>query len=175
MPSPAGEALRDRGGGVELGGHEVGRAAGVELERVGRVVGEREALLGGPVGDRPAAALQDRDVERVDADLLEDLRRRRPSGAAALRRRLGHRGRDLLLEALQRPVPAALDLGRLGGQRDDRPERLLVARELEVGDVVLEAVVVGGERRRAHELHRAVGPDEAAAGPGGWSRWRAPC
>src|SRR5439155_24178730 len=38
------------------------------------------------------------------------------------------------------------------------------ALELEGGDVVLDAVVVGGKSRGAPEVDRAVGPDEARAG-----------
>ena len=88
------------------------------------------------------------------------------AASAARRRRLRGRRRDLRAEALQRPVAAPLDLGRDVGQRHDRADRLALAGELERRDVALDAVVVGGQRRRAGELDGAVLADEPAARAG---------
>ena len=59
--------------GVELGGHEHGAARGVEVEYLGRVGREEEAVLQRPLADLVAAAGEDRDVERVDLRLEDDL------------------------------------------------------------------------------------------------------
>ena len=67
------------------------------------------------------------------------------------------RRRRLLLQALQRPGAAALDLRRHARQRDQRAELAAAAQELERRDVVLDAVVVGGERRRAAEVDGGAG------------------
>jgi hypothetical protein len=66
--------LRLRGVGVEDRGHEDRAACGVEVEDLGSVRGETEAVLRGPASDGLAAALEDGDVERVDLDLHQHLR-----------------------------------------------------------------------------------------------------
>ena len=58
---------------VEDGGEEDRAALGVEVEHLGRVGREAEAVLLRPGGDVGAAALEDGDVERVDARLQHDL------------------------------------------------------------------------------------------------------
>ena len=72
----------------------------------------------------------------------------------------------LALEALQRPIAAALDLRWHAGQRDEGAELAAAALELEGRDVVLDAVAVAGEGGRAAEVDRAVGADEPGAGLG---------
>ena len=85
--------------------------------------------------------------------------------------RLGDRVR-LADEALEGPVAALLDARRDPGERRQRAERAAAAGELEGGDVVLRAVVVGGQRRRAQQVDRAVRADQAAAGEGRRGRQR---
>src|SRR5439155_20594269 len=63
---------------------------------------------------------------------------------------------DLAVEALEGPVAAPLDLRGDGRQGDDRAELGPAALELERGDVVLEAGVVGGQRARAQEADGAA-------------------
>ena len=120
-----------------------------------------------PLADRVAAALEHRDVERVDLRLEQHLgvavAGRGPATSAAPPRRRRHLAR----EPLQRPVAAALHRRRHAGQRDDRADLLALAGELERRDVALDAVVVRGERRRAHQPDRAVLADQAAAGGAG--------
>jgi hypothetical protein len=69
------EVVGGREVGVEPGGHEVRRAVRVEVEQLGGVVGDREALLLGPGRHLAAAAPHDGHVEGVDLDVLEDLDR----------------------------------------------------------------------------------------------------
>ena len=71
------------------------------------------------------------------------------SGARRRERFRGERRRHLALEPLQGPVAAALHGGRHARQRDDRADLLALAGELERRHVVLDAVVVRGQRRRA--------------------------
>jgi hypothetical protein len=135
----------------------------VEVEHVGRVGCEQESVVDRPLADRVAATAQDGDVERVDLGLLEHLGVRDCTGSSLRERSPRDRGSDLLFEALQRPVAAALDLRRDPGQRHDRADRLAGPAELEAGHVALDAVVVSGERGRAGELDGAVLADQAAA------------
>ena len=76
-------AARRGGIGVEAGGQEDRAALGVEVEHLGRVGRQPEAVRLGPRADVVAAALEDRDVERVDPRLEEDLERRQAAGAAS--------------------------------------------------------------------------------------------
>ena len=135
-------------GGVEAGGHEDLAAVAVEVEHLGGIRREEEAVVAGPAADLVAAALEHRDVEGVDL-LLEDhlgaIGVERRSGG--LERALGGGRGDLLGQALERPVAAAHHVGGDVGERDDRADRLAVARELERRDVALHPVVVGGEGR----------------------------
>ena len=71
----------------------------------------------------------------------------------------------LLDEALEGPVAALLDLRGDPGERRQRPELATAATgELEGRDVVLHAVVVGGQGRGPQQVDRAVRADQAAAG-----------
>ena len=149
---------------VEDGGQEEGAAGAVELEHLGRVVREREAVLLGPGGDVRAAALEDGDVERVDAGLEDDLDvTGAPDGIELGARRLRDRV-GLEEQALEGPVAALLDARRLVRERDDRAELLAATGVLEGGDVVLDTVVVGRERGGAQEADRPVRADEPTAG-----------
>ena len=165
--SPA--RLAELGGapGVELGGHEHRAALGVEVEHLGRVRATARSRSPAPTRrprrPRPSSTVMSRasiSVSRmISTSAAACLATRRH-----LRRTLGRR--DLLGEALQRPVATPLHLRRHVGQRDDRAHRLALAGELEGGHVALDPVVVGGERRRAHQFDGAVLADEAAAGGG---------
>ena len=151
---------------VEDRGEEDRAALGVEVEHFRRVGREAEAVLVGPVGHVRAAALEHGQVERVDARFQHhlDARRRAPAlGAAAAS---GARRRRFADQSLQGPGAAALDAGGHVGQRDERAELAAAAQELEGGDVVLDAVVVGRQGRRAAEVDRAVRADQPGAGEG---------
>ena len=74
--------------------------------------------------------------------------------------------RDFTSEPLQGPVAAAYDRRRHIGQRDDRSDLGALPDELERRDVALDAVVVRGQRGRAHQLDRAVLADEPTARTG---------
>jgi hypothetical protein len=142
---------------VEARRHEDRGSASVEVEHLGGVGRQQEPVLDRPLADRVAATPQHGDVERVDLGFEENLgvaRAQRCAGRLERSVVVGHR--DLLLQALQGPVAAALDLGGDGGQRHDRPDLLALAGELEGGHVALYPVVVGGERRGAHQLDGAV-------------------
>ena len=76
------------------------------------------------------------------------------------------RGSVSRTQALERPVAALLDARRDPGERRQRAELATAAGELERRDVVLHAVVVGGERGGPEEVDRAVRPDQTAAGEG---------
>ncbi len=122
-------------------------------------------MFGRPLADLTAAAAQDGDVQRVDAHLHELLgvtgRTLRRQAAGTPRSRTGSVSR---IEPLQSPVAAALDRGRHAGERHERAElAATAARELERGHVVLDAVVVAGERRGSEQVHGAVRADEPAA------------
>ncbi len=147
---------------VEHRREEDRRPLGVEIEHLGRIRRQPEAVVLGPAADLVGTAAQDGDVERVDADLHQHLCL--VAGGAGgedrgLRDRLG-----LADEALEGPVAALLDLRRDPGEWRERPERPAAAGELERGDVVLLAVVVARQRRRAEQVDRAVRPDQPAAG-----------
>ena len=119
----------------------------------------------GPRADVGRAALEDGDVERVDLDLHELLGADAAGAAAATRRRRTRwTGLGLADQPLERPVAALHDARRDAGQRRDRAERAAAARELEGGDVVLDAVVVAGEGRRPEQVDGAVRADQPAAG-----------
>ena len=91
---------------------KIGGAVGVEVEDLGGIGREREAMLPGPDADLGAAALQDGDVERIDAHLLEDLRARmRRAPADPKKEELRWRWVGLAHEALQGPVSPANDAG----------------------------------------------------------------
>ena len=87
----------------------------------------------------------------------------RAAPAARGRARLGHRF-GLADEALEGPVAALLDLRRHPGEWRQRAERPATAGELERGDVVLLAIVVARQRRRAEQVDRAIRPDQPATG-----------
>ena len=128
-------------------------------------------MLGRPLPDLGAAALQDGDVERVDARGEDDLCRGGNCGlCGAEGEAVESRGSGFADQPLEGPVAAALDLVRNAGQRDERAELAAAARELERRDVVLDAVVVASEGRRAEQIDRAVRPDEARARRGGLRR-----
>ena len=140
---PVTDRLAALGGGVgvEHGGEEDRRARGVEVEDLGRVGRQPEAVIGRPLADRDGPAAQDRDVERVDAD-LEQLLGRAAGGVGGDAHGRGGDRVGLADEALERPVAALLDLRRDAGERRQRPERPAAAGELEGRDVVLLAVVI---------------------------------
>ena len=120
------------GGAVEAGGHEDGAALGVEVEHLRRVGRQQEAVGTRPVADRPAAALEHRDVERVDLG-VEQLTRRcgRLGGLNASETGVLHDRVHLAHQALQGPVAAPLDVGRHAGQRHDRaPLQVHPSRQL---------------------------------------------
>ena len=56
VPCPLRQALLGRPGGVELGGEEHRAALGVEVEHLGRVGREEEAVVDRPLADGVAAA-----------------------------------------------------------------------------------------------------------------------
>src|SRR5438045_924504 len=148
---------RLRGVGVEHRGHEDRTARGVEVENFGCVGRQAEAVLRRPPADGLAATTQDRDVERVDPDLLEDDRVLVPRRARQRQRRAELlRGFRLANETLERPVAAADDVARDARQRHERAEPPAAASELERRDVVLDAVVVAGERRGAEQIDGTV-------------------
>src|SRR5688572_33027994 len=107
-----------------------------------------------------AAAFQDRDVERIDAHLLEH-RRATGAGEGVVVGGPGFwRGWvGLELKPLERPCAAALDLRWHARQRDQRAELSAAALELERRHVMLDAVVVRRERGGTAEVHRAVRAD----------------
>ena len=128
-------------------------------------------MLGRPRADGDRAALEHGDVERVDLRLQDHdgaLRGGR-SGEDAI----GREDRRVRLQdqPLQGPAAALDHLRRDARQRDDRahvPARL--PGVLERRDVVLDTVVVRGERRGAGQADGAVGRQEGAArerAPGG--------
>src|SRR5262245_30062386 len=73
----------------------------------------------------------------------------------------------LARQALERPGAALLDLGGDGGQRDDPADVGDVALVGEGGQVVLDAVVPGGQGGGARQADGAVGGHQAAAGERG--------
>ena len=81
---PVADVLATGRGGlaVERGGQEDLAARGVELEDLGRVGREAEAVVLRPDADLVGAAAQDRDVERVDRDFHQDLGACRRDAAA---------------------------------------------------------------------------------------------
>ena len=79
-------AALERRVAVEDGRQEDRAALGVEVEHLGRVGRQAEAVLLGPDGHVGAAALEDGDVERIDPRLRARLRRP-PSRARSPRRR----------------------------------------------------------------------------------------
>ena len=124
-------------------------------------------MLLGPVGHGLAATLEDRDVERVDAGLEDDLDAiGRSDGGLIETAREGDRGARLEDEALEGPVAALLDGRRLVREGDDRAELPAAPGVLEGRDVVLDPLVVARERRRPQQADRSVGADQAAAGEG---------
>jgi hypothetical protein len=107
---------------VEPHRHEDRAALRVEVEDLGGVRREEEAVFARPVPDRRPAALEHDDVERIDLGLQDHLRPiLRRAGGRRERERLGLRLR-LLHQTLERPVAAADHLGRHARERDDRPE-----------------------------------------------------
>ena len=159
-----------RGGfAIERGGQEDLAAGRVELEHLGRIRREAEAVVLGPDADLVGAAAQDRDVERVDRDFHEDLGAvTRGRGATRARRgRTRGPGVGLDAEPLERPVAALLDARRYPGEWRETAEGATATGELERGDVVLHPVVVSGERRRPEQVDGPIGTDEPAAGQSG--------
>src|SRR5207302_10154036 len=77
-------------------------------------------------------------------------------------------------QALQRPVAAPFHAGGHAGEGDEGAEGPARPLEAERREVVLDAVVVTGQCRRAPEAYRAVGADEPAARPGGRGHRRGP-
>src|SRR5207237_4147497 len=150
-PIADGLAARPSRVSVEDRGEEDGRPAGVEVEDLGSVRGQPESMILGPGPDLIAATLEDRDVQGVDADLQDHLGVTR-GGRGTERESLWSRRISFPDEALQGPVAAALDLGGDAWQRDDGAELPAAARELERRDVVLDAVVVGGECGGAEQV-----------------------
>ena len=63
-------------------------------------------------------------------------------------------------------LAAALDISRDAGQRNERPELAAATEELEGRHVVLDAIVVGGKRRRPPEVHGPVRANEPRTGVG---------
>ncbi len=168
---PVADRLAALGGGVgiEGGRHEDRRALGVEVEDLGRIGGQAEAVVLGPQPNLVAATAEDRDIERVDRRLEQDLglaacshRPRLANSARSRVRRIGFEN-----QPLERPVATTLDLARDVRQGRDGPEGSAASGELEAGDVVLDAAVVAGEGRRAKQVDGPVRADEAAAAENG--------
>ncbi len=153
------DALGVRAADVELDGHEDRAARGVERQHFGRVGGGRSRDRA-HVPTSTAPPFEDRDVERVDLRLEEHHRtarprcpprRARPEPAATVSR----------INRCSVQSPPLIDLRRDAGERHDRADLGGVgARELERGHVVLDPVVVRGERRGAREADGAVRGDE---------------
>jgi len=80
-----GLSARLGGIGVEHGGEEDRAALRVEVEDLGRVRRQAETVLLGPKADLVGAALEDGDIERVDADLEDLLGRSRSRGGGYCR------------------------------------------------------------------------------------------
>ena len=141
---PVADRLAALGGriGVEHGGEEDRRAGGVEVEDLGRVGREPEAVVGRPLADLGRAAAQDGHVEGVDADLHELLGRvgRRGSGRVGGERRDAGSVSRMRRWSVQSPPFSTLD--GIPGSGVERAERPAAAGELEGRDVVLVAVVV---------------------------------
>ena len=121
-------AARLRRIGVEHGREEDRAPIGVEVEDLGRIGREAESVFRRPLADLGRAALEDRDVQGVDADLHDHL----GAGSCAQRSVEEHGLRVRLAdEPLEGPVAALLDARRNPGQRGERAERATAARELE--------------------------------------------
>ena len=155
--------------GVEAGGHEDRAAGGVEVEHLGGVDRQPEAVLAGPVADGPAAAAEHGDVEGVDPGREQLLGRLAAVGGERgrpqrLRLRLG-----LADQPLQGPLAALADVGRDPGQGHDRAELGAAAGVGERGQVVLDPVVVAGQGGGAGQLHRPPGPTRPPQAMAGWA------
>ena len=159
-------ALAQLGGatGVELGGHEHRAALGIEIEHFGCVRGQQEPVLQRPPANLVTAALQHRDVQRIDLRFQDHLHGAvRCIIAAALGEHIRRRWRHLLSESLQRPVAAPLHLRRHVGQRDDGTHRLTLPGKLERRHIPLDPTVIRRQRRGPHQLDAAVLPHETTA------------
>ena len=152
-----------RTGRVEPRRHEDRAARRVEIEHLGRVGSQEVAVLERPPADFVAASPKDRDVEGVDLRLEQHLRFSRRVVRGGREQALGRGRRYLERESLECPVTAALDRGRDVGQRHDRADLGPLSDELERRHIPLDPVVVGRERRGAHELDRAVLADQTSA------------
>ena len=114
VPSPLVWPSSAARGCVEAGGHEDGAALGVELEHLGRVGREEEAVLDGPLAHvvGPAAStVMSRASILVSRSTSARARRRRVGGEWSPEA-LSVGRRDFEGQPLQRPVAAALDRGR---------------------------------------------------------------
>ena len=117
-----------------------------------------------PGGDIRAAALENGDVERVDAYLLQDFCLR---GASRLKvQRLQPDRFRLPLKPLKSPVAASLNFRWHAGQRNQGAKFAAAALELERRHVVLDTFVIAGQGRGASEVDGAVRTDQAGAGGG---------
>ena len=120
----------------------------------------------GPQPDLVAATAEDRDVERVDRRLEQDLGLAVEAcadvgGHVEESRPRADRSRGSRRWSVQSPPRSTL-LG-MSGRGVIEPEGSAAAGELEGGDVVLDAVVIAGEGRRAKQVDGPVRADEAAA------------
>ncbi len=160
-------ALAQLGGatGVELGGHEHRAALGVEVEHFGCVGGQQEPVLQRPLPDLVTTA---RSTVMSSASISVSSRISTSAAARAVAAvvSLPHRQvrRDFLGQALQSPIAcrAATFVGTSGSgtmEPTDSPS----PENWNARHVALDTVVIGGERRRAHQLDRPVLADEPTA------------
>ena len=152
--------------GVERRGQEDRAPLRVEVEHLGGVGGEAEAMGGRPFADGVAPPLR---TVRSSASIFAVIRTWAASSAAADAAGDAAESRTrarLADQALEGPVAALHDARRDAGQGSDRAELAAAAGELEGGDVVLDAVVIARERRRPEQVDCAVRSDQAAAGEG---------
>ncbi len=154
----------DRRVAVERCREEDRAALRIEIEDLGRIRREAEAMIRGPGADLRGATFEHRDVEGIDLDLHQDLgaaRGGRGGKPCEVRLRDGIRLTD---ESLEGPVTALLDARRYSGEWRETAERTSATGELEGRHVVLDPVVIARERRRPQEVDRPIRSDEPAAG-----------
>src|SRR5581483_5906932 len=151
---------------IEHSGEEDRAPSRVKVQNLWSVWGEAEPVVDGPSRDIPRAALEDGEIERVDAGLEEYLHARR--GRRRLERgieRAAPRGR-LQRQPLEGPRSTLLHAGGDARQGDQRAELPAAAQKLERRDVMLHPIVVGCEGSRAAEVNGPVRAGQAGARKG---------